>query len=141
LLTSGKLTDDLGLPAIDRATDRFMLCGSPAMLCDLRTILEARGLEEGNHGAPGDFVIEKAFVEKRTAAARSVTARVRLGRHSENKALCEARARRARPRCASEGSRSGDLAQRAQRTRRKRGGVYLPDWPQYEFRPSSRPDG
>ena len=64
LLTSGKLTDDLGLPAIDRATDRFMLCGSPAMLSDLRTILEARGLEEGNHGAPGDFVIEKAFVEK-----------------------------------------------------------------------------
>ena len=36
LLTSGKLTDDLGLPAIDRATDRFMLCGSPAMLSDLR---------------------------------------------------------------------------------------------------------
>src|SRR5271156_4333793 len=64
LLTTGKLTDDLGLPAIDRATDRFMLCGSPAMLSDLRTILEARGLEEGNHGAPGDFVIEKAFVEK-----------------------------------------------------------------------------
>ena len=64
LLTSGKLTDDLGLPAIDRATDRFMLCGSPAMLADLRTILEARGFEEGNHGAPGDFVIEKAFVEK-----------------------------------------------------------------------------
>src|SRR5271170_7410668 len=64
LLTSGKLTDDLGLPAIDRATDRFMLCGSPAMLSDLRTILEARGLEEGNHGAPGDFAIEKAFVEK-----------------------------------------------------------------------------
>ena len=64
LLTSGKLTDDLGLPAIDHATDRFMLCGSPAMLSDLRTILEARDLEEGNHGAPGDFVIEKAFVEK-----------------------------------------------------------------------------
>src|SRR5271169_1857178 len=64
LLTSGKLTDDLGLPAIDRATDRFMLCGSPAMLSDLRTILEARDLEEGNHGAPGHFVIEKAFVEK-----------------------------------------------------------------------------
>ena len=46
-LTSGKLTDDVGLPAIDRATDRFMLCGSPAMLSDLlRTKLEARGLGE-----------------------------------------------------------------------------------------------
>jgi len=64
LLTSGKLTGDLGLPTIDPATDRFMLCGSPAMLSDLRTILEARGFEEGNHGAPGDFVIEKAFVDK-----------------------------------------------------------------------------
>jgi len=63
-LTSGKLTDDLGLPAIDPVTDRFMLCGSPAMLADLRSILETRGFEEGNHGAPGDFVIEKAFVEK-----------------------------------------------------------------------------
>jgi ferredoxin/flavodoxin---NADP+ reductase len=63
-LTSGKLTDDLGLPAIDAKTDRFMLCGSPAMLTDLRSILETRGFEEGNHGAPGDFVIEKAFVEK-----------------------------------------------------------------------------
>lgn len=64
LLTSGKLTDDLGLPAIDRESDRFMLCGSPAMLADIRAILEARGLEEGNQGEPGDYVIEKAFVEK-----------------------------------------------------------------------------
>ena len=64
LLTSGKLADDLGLPAIDRQSDRFMLCGSPAMLADIRAILEARGFEEGNHGEPGDFVIEKAFVEK-----------------------------------------------------------------------------
>jgi ferredoxin--NADP+ reductase len=63
-LTSGKLTDDLGLPAINANTDRFMLCGSPAMLADLRSILQTRGFEEGNHGAPGDFVIEKAFVEK-----------------------------------------------------------------------------
>lgn len=64
MLTTGKLTDDLGLPAIDPATDRFMLCGSPAMLSDLRTILESRGFDEGNNGAAGDFVIEKAFVDK-----------------------------------------------------------------------------
>ncbi len=64
LLTSGKLTGDLGLPVIDRASDRFMLCGSPAMLSDIRAILDARGFEEGNHGEPGDYVIEKAFVEK-----------------------------------------------------------------------------
>jgi ferredoxin--NADP+ reductase len=63
-LTSGKLARDLGLADIDRARDRFMLCGSPAMLADIRAILEARGFAEGNHGLPGDFVIEKAFVEK-----------------------------------------------------------------------------
>ena len=64
LLDSGKLTDDLGLPAVDRETDRFMLCGSPAMLADIRTLLDARGFEEANHGEPGDYVIEKAFAEK-----------------------------------------------------------------------------
>ena len=34
------------------------------MIADLKTIFVARGLEEGNTGEPGDFVIEKAFVEK-----------------------------------------------------------------------------
>jgi len=63
-LDSGQLTDDLGLPPIDPESDRFMLCGSPAMLADLRAILDARGFEEGNHGEPGDYVIEKAFAEK-----------------------------------------------------------------------------
>ncbi|MBV8473045.1 MAG: ferredoxin--NADP reductase [Hyphomicrobiales bacterium] len=64
LLTTGKLTNDLGLPAISPANDRFMLCGSPAMLADIRTILDQRGFLEGNHGEPGDYVIEKAFAEK-----------------------------------------------------------------------------
>jgi len=63
-LTSNTMTETLGLPPIDAAHDRFMLCGSPAMLSDLRAILDARGFEEGNHGEPGDYVIEKAFVEK-----------------------------------------------------------------------------
>ncbi|MBV8661735.1 MAG: ferredoxin--NADP reductase [Hyphomicrobiales bacterium] len=64
LLTTGKLTDDLGLPAIAPTNDRFMLCGSPAMLADIRAILDQRGFFEGNHGEPGDYVIEKAFAEK-----------------------------------------------------------------------------
>jgi ferredoxin--NADP+ reductase len=64
LLTNGKLAQDIGLPPIDRADDRFMLCGSPAMLADIRGILDERGFEEGNHGEPGDYVIEKAFAEK-----------------------------------------------------------------------------
>jgi len=54
----------LGLPALDPATDRAMLCGSPAMLTDLKAILEARGFQEGNTSTPGDFVVERAFVEK-----------------------------------------------------------------------------
>jgi ferredoxin--NADP+ reductase len=64
LMTSGKLFSDVGLPPMNVADDRFMLCGSPAMLADVRALLDARGWVEGNHGEPGDFVIEKAFVDK-----------------------------------------------------------------------------
>jgi ferredoxin--NADP+ reductase len=53
-LTTGKLTETPGAPPVDAAQDRFMLCGSPAMLADLRAILDARGFIEGNHGEPGD---------------------------------------------------------------------------------------
>jgi ferredoxin/flavodoxin---NADP+ reductase len=64
LLTNGKLAADVGLPPIDPDADRFMLCGSPAMIADIRAILDARSFEEGNHGEPGHYVIEKAFAEK-----------------------------------------------------------------------------
>jgi len=64
LITSGKLFQDIGLPPLDVAEDRVMLCGSPQMIGDLRIILEERDFVEGNHGEPGHFVIEKAFVEK-----------------------------------------------------------------------------
>lgn len=63
-IAANALTDALGLPPIDPARDRVMLCGSPAMLSDIRAILDARGFEEGNTGEPGDYVIEKAFVDK-----------------------------------------------------------------------------
>ncbi len=64
LFASGKLESDLNLPALNRETDRVMLCGSPNMLADLQAMLEARHFHEGNHSHPGHFVIEKAFVEK-----------------------------------------------------------------------------
>jgi ferredoxin/flavodoxin---NADP+ reductase len=64
LLTTGKLCDDLDRSHIDVSCDRFMLCGSPPMLADLRDILEQQGFIEGNHSEPGHFVIEKAFVER-----------------------------------------------------------------------------
>ena len=64
LITSHKLFDDLGLPPLDRETDRIMLCGSPAMLAELRDMFEERGFAEGSSSEPGHFVIEKAFVER-----------------------------------------------------------------------------
>ncbi len=64
LITSGQLYADIGQPGFDAGGDRFMLCGSPQMLADLRTIFAERGLQEGNHGEAGDYVIEKAFAEK-----------------------------------------------------------------------------
>ena len=64
LLQSGKLSADLGMPAPCVADDRFMLCGSPEMLTDVAAWLAAGAYAEGNHSTPGDYVIEKAFVEK-----------------------------------------------------------------------------
>ncbi len=64
LMETGKLQADLGLPALDKARDRVMLCGSPGMLEDLHRFLRERDFSEGNHSEPGEFVIEKAFVEK-----------------------------------------------------------------------------
>ncbi|QBK04262.1 ferredoxin--NADP reductase [Hylemonella gracilis] len=64
LITSGKLFADLSLPPLKREEDRVMICGSPGMLTDLKAMLEERGFVEGNTTTPGDFVIERAFVEK-----------------------------------------------------------------------------
>jgi ferredoxin--NADP+ reductase len=64
LIESGQLQADLGLPKFDPATDRAMMCGSPALLKDLKHILEKRGFLEGNTTKQGDFVVERAFVEQ-----------------------------------------------------------------------------
>ena len=64
LIETGKLTADLGLPALDPENDRVMLCGSPEMLRDLKALLEARHFKEGNTSKPGDYVVERAFVEQ-----------------------------------------------------------------------------
>jgi ferredoxin--NADP+ reductase len=58
------MMDDLGLPGLDPAHDRVMICGSPAMLADLVKLLESRGFGEGNTDHQGEYVIERAFVEK-----------------------------------------------------------------------------
>lgn len=62
LVQNGALARDLGLADISARDDRFMLCGSMAMLTDFRKILETFGLREGSQSTPGDFIYEKAFV-------------------------------------------------------------------------------
>ena len=65
LIESGKLFDDVGLPRLDAADDRAMICGSPAMLKDLSALLDAHGLRISPQiGDPGDYVIERAFVAR-----------------------------------------------------------------------------
>lgn len=51
-----------GPTQFDPETDRIMMCGSMAMIRDLETRFEALGFKEGSNAAPGDFVIERAFV-------------------------------------------------------------------------------
>jgi ferredoxin--NADP+ reductase len=53
LIESNKLTDDLGLPPLNVAEDRVMLCGSPGLLVDLKHILEAARLQGRQHEHAG----------------------------------------------------------------------------------------
>ena len=65
LIESGKLFEDIGLPPLDPAVDRVMICGSAAMLKSSRELLDRRGFKMSKRiGEPGDYVIEHAFVEK-----------------------------------------------------------------------------
>lgn len=65
LIESGKLFTDIHLPEIDPKLDRAMICGSPAMLEDISSLLNARGLQiSPGVGQAGDYVIERAFVDK-----------------------------------------------------------------------------
>ena len=63
LIASGQIFADLGLPRLDPAVDRLMLCGGPSVLADLKVQLEGYGYVEGSLSAPGDYVLERAFVE------------------------------------------------------------------------------
>lgn len=63
-LEEGKVAEAFGIPLLNAAEDRVMICGSPEMLRDLKAMMEVRGLKEGNTTTPGDFVIERAFVSQ-----------------------------------------------------------------------------
>ena len=65
LIESGKLFEDIGLPPLSPENDRGMICGSPSMLADTRAMLDKRGfVVSPGIGQPGDYVFERAFVEK-----------------------------------------------------------------------------
>ncbi|MDU6101669.1 MAG: hypothetical protein E6657_12955, partial [Acinetobacter sp.] len=64
-IETGDLFKKIGLPRFNRETDRAMLCGSPAFLKDVAALLDQHGLVESPRmGEMGDYVIERAFVEK-----------------------------------------------------------------------------
>jgi ferredoxin--NADP+ reductase len=64
-IETGQLFEKIGLPRFNPETDRAMLCGSPAFLKDVVALLDAHGLKESPRmGVMGDYVIERAFVEK-----------------------------------------------------------------------------
>jgi ferredoxin--NADP+ reductase len=65
VIESGRLFTDIGLAPLDPAVDRAMICGSAAMLTDSCRLLDARGFQiSPRQGELGDYVIERAFVEK-----------------------------------------------------------------------------
>jgi ferredoxin--NADP+ reductase len=64
-IESGQLFQEIGLPPLDPAVDRGMICGSPAMLKETAEMLDQRGFKVSpSLGQPGDYVFERAFVEK-----------------------------------------------------------------------------
>lgn len=63
-IVDGSMARKIGLPELDPSRDRVMICGSPSMLSDLVELLEARQFVEGSSHEPGQYTIERAFVEK-----------------------------------------------------------------------------
>ncbi|MET0331619.1 MAG: ferredoxin--NADP reductase [Dyella sp.] len=64
-IADGLMAQTIGLPPLNPDTDRVMLCGSPAMLEDTCALLDGRGFQASPRTRePGDYVIERAFVEK-----------------------------------------------------------------------------
>ncbi|HBI84445.1 ferredoxin--NADP reductase [Orrella sp. NBD-18] len=64
-IQTGKLFKDIGQPALSPETDRAMICGSPAMLKETSDMLDSAGFKVSpSAGVQGDYVIERAFVER-----------------------------------------------------------------------------
>ncbi len=63
-MTSGRLTNSIGMPAINPQDDRFMLCGNNDMLQDTMQLLDELGFSKATSRVKGDYVIEQAFIDK-----------------------------------------------------------------------------
>jgi ferredoxin--NADP+ reductase len=61
-IRDGRLAEAAG-GGLDPSRDRVMICGSMAMLQEHKAICETAGMTEGSNSEPGQFVIEKAFVD------------------------------------------------------------------------------
>lgn len=62
LIEDGRFHADLGITPLDPGNDRVMICGSMAMLKDVKSLVEGLGFVEGSNNAPNGFVVERAFV-------------------------------------------------------------------------------
>lgn len=63
LIESGEVFEHLGVQSFDPAVDRVMICGSIGLNLDMKRILEEKGFTEGANSQPGEYVIERAFVD------------------------------------------------------------------------------
>jgi ferredoxin--NADP+ reductase len=57
LLNSGELEQRAGL-SLDPSQARVMLCGNPAMVTDMRSLLSERGFAAGRRGVAGNLAVE-----------------------------------------------------------------------------------
>jgi ferredoxin--NADP+ reductase len=62
LIANRALFNALEAPPFDPTHDRVMICGSAAVLADLKAMMLAAGFDEGANHEPGSFVVERAFV-------------------------------------------------------------------------------
>ena len=60
---TGNVQKVLGLEEFDKDKDRVMICGSMEMNMELKEYFEGLGLVEGTMKDPGEYVLEKAFVD------------------------------------------------------------------------------
>ena len=91
LLENGKLCQDIGIPQINPETDRAMICGSPHMLADISDAGCARLHRVPGVGQPGDYVVERAFVDKAPRRSRRTACSPKYKSPSHAMGFCWAR--------------------------------------------------